>query len=409
MTTLLDRATARLARLPIFSPADYAVLNPDLVQSGADIARHALLHGCAERRQVFKRDRVARAWGEALLRTSRAAAASDASVASLLPSVTVFVSSWSSPAIHELAQWVARDLRAQGSATAVETERALLDAAPNAAIVVAPQEFFRLGFGPAWRSTALARSALMLNTTTPGSDEFTSAVPYLLAGRGTLDLSPQVVDIFAQADMPAVQVRPTIPFRERWLKPEDAEHPLVLALPEEARQLQVAMADLRPIDVSFIGGETAWRGVCLTRIAPELMTYRTFFQTPSSAADPIERGVLDRAQFRVAGHVAARSRLVLQLNGSEVPSLDWLATFQAMAAGAVVVTDRATPHPEFTAGVHLFADDSRHLPDLIAWLLDDADGRAAAEAARSTCQAVLRDASGPQAWTRRAAALWSTG
>lgn len=406
METLLDQTVARLSRLPFFSPTDYASLNSDVAQSGMDLARHALLYGCAEKRQLFIRDRLARAWGEARVRKSTAQPAVGA--AKLPAAATVLVSSWSAPAIRDIADCLVRDLAFQGVATTLETERSMPEVVSDRTIVVAPHEFFRLGLGSAWRRTALARSALMLNTASLASDDFTSALPYLLASRGVLDLSPQMVDIFIQADVPALQIRPSIASRYTWLKAEDEEHPLVHALPVEARKARIAAKDPRPIDVSFAGARTAWRSECLARIAPELTGLRTVFRLESSVAELIERKVLERAWFRITGHIAARSKLALQLAGPDVPSLDWLATFQSMAAGAVVVTDCATLHREFRSGVHLFQEDSRHLPDLIRWLLSDTEGRAAAETARSANQSTLSDPASGTTWIAQAARLWAS-
>lgn len=406
MDTLLDRAVARLDRLPLFSRADYASLNADVARSGTDLVRHALVYGCAENRQVLRRGRLARVWGETCRRASHAPAMGGGATASLPSSASIFVSSWSGPATKALAHGLVRDLTSRGVAGRLETERSVPDVIPDAAIVVAPHEFFRLGLGPAWRKTALARSALMLNTALPSSDDFIGALPCLLGSLGVLDLSPQMVDIFARADIPTALIRPSLPLKDVWLEAGDEENPLIHALPVEAREPGVAAQDPRPIDISFLGSHTAWRGECLARIAPELTRYRTVFRLHSSVPDLSERRALDRADFRLSGHIAARSKLTLQLAGFEIPSLDWLATFRSMAAGAVVVTDCATPHPEFRSGTHFFHEDSRHLPDLVRWLLDDAEGRAAAEAARSMNQTILADHASGTNWTAQAAVLW---
>ncbi|MCW6511427.1 hypothetical protein [Lichenifustis flavocetrariae] len=410
MKALLDQAVSRLVRLPVFSASDYAALNADVAQAGMNLAEHALLYGCAERRQIFRRDQLARSWGEAIARTSQspASAGAEQPAADLPQSVSVFVSSWSEPAIGDLAKCLVQDLTHQGATATIETERTIPGSELGAAIVVAPHDFFRLGFGPAWRKTALPRSALMLNTASLASDAFAAALPYLLASRGVLDLSPQIADIIAQAGIPALQIRPRMPPRDRWLEDRDADHPLVRALPAEARRPELVATDSRPIDVSFVGRHTPTRSAFLARITPELRNYKTFFQLQLAAAELIDQLILTRAHYRFAGHLAARSKIALHVAEDEFDSLDWQMTFQAMAGGAVVVTDTCPPHGEFKAGVHLFQDDSRHLPDVIRWLLEDPDGRAAADAAQAASQGLLADFQAAAPWPSRAAALWAT-
>lgn len=403
---LLAAATGRLAALPLFSAADYAELNPDVAQAGMDPAEHALLHGCVEGRPVFRRDRVARTLGEAIARTSCATPPSVAARAPRLPAaVSVFVSSASGPAAADLAACLAADLARAGAAAVVETERSLRVDAAAAAIVVAPHEFFRLGLGPGWRGTALPRTALMVNTAPLLSAGFVSGLPFLLASRGVLDLSPQVVDIVGRAGLPARLVRPCTPIRDRWLAARDAGHPLVEALPAGARHPALNPGDPRPIDLCFTGARTPRRDRAFARMAAEFTDLATFVHFPSCPPSPAAQVRATRAPWRFAGHLAARSKVALSVGADEQPDPDWWPMFQAMAAGAVVASDHAPPHPDLRVGTHLFSDDLRHLPDLVRWLLEDDGGRAAATAAQAAARALVSDPA--NSWTADAAALWA--
>jgi hypothetical protein len=68
---------------------------------------------------------------------------------------------------------------------------------------------------------------------------------------------------------------------------------------------------------------------------------------------------------------------------------DWLGYFewsrvvlQGIWQGACVVSDPGLPDPTFEAGVHFLAEDTRHMRELIEWLLGSEDGRAKLDATR---------------------------
>ena len=61
---------------------------------------------------------------------------------------------------------------------------------------------------------------------------------------------------------------------------------------------------------------------------------------------------------------------------------DWVGYFDFSRAvqygfwqGAAVVTDPSLPHPIFQPNVHFLQESTRHMGELIRWLLETADGR----------------------------------
>ena len=388
----------RLRRLPFFSEAEYLELNPDVARAGIDPSNHALRHAAIENRGLFRRERLARAWGEAIVATAGVGVPIEAEPFAVpsLP-ISVFVSSGSDPAEVALASSLVGDLAASGARASLKDETEDPGADHGLRIVVAPHVFVETGLGPLWNQAGFMEGSLTFNTLPIQDPAFRRALPYILQSRGVLDGSPQVAHMFRAAGMPASHVLPRSPPRTRWLQNRDLDHPLVRALPAPARGLDVDPAawDARPLDVSFFGRNTPRRAAFLRRHAAELARSPSFVYVEQGGRDTLDESIERRAHFRIAGHVGGHARITLHLAEDEFSHLDWhRCALQAMASGSVVVSDVGPPHPDFAFGVHLFREDVRHVVDLARWLLDDPDGRRAAAEARAASFAVLEGAGG---------------
>ena len=394
-----DATIDRLVGLPFFSEADYRDLNPDVARAGIPAAEHALRYALAEGRPMFRRERLASAWGEAITATGRGApAVPPDSVARTretsdgVTAVTIRVSSRSDPAEVALAASLAEALAASAFGVTLVDETADPSGEAEFSIVVAPHVFFDEGLGRVWSGDALVERSLMFNTVPIHSLELRRALPYLLRGRGVLDASAQVAHMFGGAGMSAFHVRLASPIRERWLVDGDDDDPLVRAMPAAGRgaAFDAAAWEGRPLDLSFFCRHSTRRSAILRRHAETFAARPCFLYMAHRSPDPLEEAVAGRRSFRIAGHVSARSRITLLLAEDEFPHFDWQRCIaHAMASGSVVVSDTGCPHPDFQAGTHLFQDDLRHLADLSRWLLDEPDGRQAARDARARAFDVL--------------------
>lgn len=386
----------RLAALPFFSETDYRALNPDVAAAGVDAVDHAWRNGFAEGRVLFRRERLAQAWGKAVLATAEApplaALPRRAPDSPGGPGLSLAVSSWSDPADVALAQGLAEALRAGGRAVALVDETADPAGPTEWRVVVAPHVFFTQGLGPLRAGPGAVERCLVLNTAALHRPEFTLALPFILRARGLVDPSPQVAHLMDRAGLPTLLLRLASAPRRHWLGAGDLSDPLVAALPAGGRAAEfVPFAwETRPLDLAFFGRNTARRSRFLQRNAAALADRPCFVYAAQPCRDALDEAVAWRRHPRLAGHVCGQARLTLMVGEDEFPHIDWHhCIVAAMASGSVVIADTVPPHPDYRVGRHLFQADVRHLAELARWLLDDADGQAAALAARAAAFDVL--------------------
>ena len=380
----------RLTALTFFDVEDYLALNPDLRGGGVDPAQHAFRHGLAEGRTAFRREAIARAWGQASAGPATPTPTETSSVdaaAAACPPVSILVSTGSDPSDIALAADLAESLTRSGVAAVLKDETSSPDGDHGLPVVVAPHSFFNVGLGALWaRSDAVERS-LVFNTAPLHHRAFERSLPWLLRSRGVLDASPQAARIFQASGWPALLMRFATPLRSRWLAPTDLGHPLVQALPGVARRLDFDPWDweTRPVDIAFFDPLSARRSAVLRRQAAALAERPCFVYGAQGGRDSLDESVERRSHHRLAGHVSGHAKITLQLAKDDFPQFDWhRCVTQIMASGSLVVSDTPGSHPDDDIGRHVFRDDARHLAALTRWLLDDADGRRAASSARES-------------------------
>ena len=308
--------------------------------------------------------------------------------------LSVFLHSSSDAGVRHLADRLAGDLSSAGFRSRLLNEDADPDQDHGLRIFVAPHEFFSTPFGRRWAKAEIIERSVLFNTQPVHAPEFKKALPQILAARGILDGSPQRVHLLRQSGLDAFLVRLGAPVATQWLAPADLDHPLVAALPSRTRRLDFDPSawDERAIEVGFFDRYSKRRGDFFGRHASRLAARTTFIYMQQGGRDPLDEALERRAHFRIAGHVGGNAKITLRIVEDEFHDFDWhRCVHQTLASGSVIVSDHCPPHPLFKAGVHLFADDIRHIPDRIDWLLGDADGRRAALAMRANVFSALDD------------------
>jgi hypothetical protein len=236
-------------------------------------------------------------------------------------------------------------------------------------------------------------------------------MPALMSARGVIDLSAPRAELFSGAGIPSLCLSPTVEPRSVWLTESDLRHPLVRILPAQARvdaQIMEHAAEESPdmsrtpdvtsasqwenraIDISFVGNDSVRRGTFFAKNArffadyPAFIHLRRYFPGAPSPASEI------RAQDRIAGHVAAHSKISLHIHQTEFPYFTWHRMVQkAMGSGAVLVSEPCFRHPGIIPGEHFFEEGGRHIPHLVEWLLNDASGRKSANDVRENARQLI--------------------
>lgn len=406
------QAVARLRRLPGFSSAEYRALNPDLGRLVANPAAHALFHGACTGRRLFRPERLARVLGD--LRPPALGPAPEDELAALrarAPRVAVYASSHGNVFMQEIADDLAADLAAAGIAVARHDETAPPRPA-GLGIFVAPHEFFVLGRGRAWiREDVIAR-AVMLNTEQVQTRWFAQALPFLLAARGAIDLNAQMSALLAEAGLPSLHLTMAPPAAGACLAAGDRAHPLFRVLPEAARSDPDPATPLaeRALDVAYFGAATPRRDAFFARHAGFFAAHECFLYCRPQGHGPIRAAAADGALARLARHVGGHVRITLNLHRDAFGYFEWHRIVRlGMSMGSVVVSEPSLPHPAFRPGTHYFEAPARQIPELIAWLLHDADGRVAASRVQAQARHLLAEEFSPPRTAARVLAFLLDG
>jgi hypothetical protein len=389
-------AMNRLAALPIFKAEDYLVLNEDARATGgiADVepVNHALVQGFPEGRSVFMKTTVARALGAAAAKPF--APLPDVRAAPALPEIGVFYNAAGNAFIREIAEDIAASLAAAGQKVRVLTEESAIEGRPELNIFVAPHEFFHIGRGRDWAREEILRDGFLYTTEQPQTLWFERAMPFVLMARAVIDIAPQVADIFGACGMPAAFFNPNVRPVTRWLEPGDLTHPLVRVLPKAARRVEIKPSKFadRHIEIAFFGTESEHREKFFAKNARQLAAYEAFLYYRKVESPLLAKGS-HAALSRLAGHVAAHSKLMLNIHRDSNGFFEWHRIAKlGMVSGAVVVSEPCLPHPVFKPGVHYLEESGRHILNLMEWLLHDEDGQRHAQKIQNNANKAVRDA-----------------
>lgn len=375
-----------------FDDEFYFEANPDMPR-GINAWSHARDFGINEQRTIFPEEKL----------RSYFASLPDSAAPESLGGGTldgsafdVLVSAEGNFFMKEIAAALVTDLRAAGAKAelAFDTESAALKGIP---IVVAPHEFFLLGEGLKHEEDLAHRDFFILNTEQPQTAWFQGTLKYLLACRGVLDFSAQSVAWLQAAGLPAEVYSPTTGGHAAAYKAflaADA-HPLLHG--ESLRIWQECKGGSksdRNLDVSFLGGESP-RRLKFFREAGESwgsLTSAVFLR-------PTRGPIVTSSQEEGFGHFLARhSKVVLNIHRDEMPFFEFhRVVMQAIAGGALVVSEPCFPHPLFKAGVHYLEAPAAEIPELTRWLVSTPEGRSRTSQINAAAAALLTDACRPGA------------
>ena len=394
LLTAFDTATIRtgldrMSKLPLFDAEEYLGLHPNLRDTTVDPARHALTYGFAEGRNVFRKTTVAKVLG----RVSRSPFLNTPySVPTTAPTIEIDVvyNSLGNSFIREIAEEIVLCLKAAGILTALHTEKTGSADGSRHNVIVAPHEFFHLGEGKLWATGAVVSRSVFFNTEQPQTLWFERGMPFMLMGKGVVDISPQVGAIIASSGVPTLFFNPTLQQDPEPLSEADRKHPLFRVLPPAAKTTPSATTSFedRPIAISFFGGQTDRRDAFFARNSAYLAGLDCFLYYRKFSGPILDDDERDAVLPRLASHVCGHSKITLNVHRDEYGFFEWHRIVrQGMAMGSLVVTEPCLPHPVFLPGEHYFEETGRHMPDLIDWLLKTPDGQFAAETVRKKARA----------------------
>ena len=150
--------------------------------------------------------------------------------------------------------------------------------------------------------------------------------------------------------------------------------------------------DARPIDILFIGGGSPRRDKALARLLDLTDDFRFLCVYRNKLTGPLTAQQETATSARINRALGQRSKIVLNIYRDWVGYFDFSRAVQhGIWQGAAVVTDPGLPHPIYQPGVHFLQESTRHLPELIRWLLETPDGRRTLD---DTRRAAFRQAHG---------------
>jgi SAM-dependent methyltransferase len=390
-------ATARLRLFQPFDAMDYLRRNPDVAAAGIDPHDHFIQSGALEGRGQVNPEDLARLLGTLTLFDKAVqarptpdpeTAPNDAELAELIADfgpIGIFVSTRGNVFMNDLAEDLAADLRQVGVEVLLLDETSPIDCRPPVSLYIAPHEFFILGKGPEWIRDDVLSEAFLVGTEQLQTTWFQTGLPFILMARGMLDICAQNAELFARTNMAALHILPGLRHRPHMLTARDKRHPLFGVLPEVAQRDVNPSTPFRerPIDISFFGASSPRRDQFFARNAAFFSEYETFNYCRRPGRGPLLRASSDGALTRLAGHVACHSKISLNIHQGEFGYFEWHRMVRnGMCSGSLVVSDPCLPHPNFIAGEHYLQENSRHIPDLLEWLLRTEDGSREAERVR---------------------------
>jgi hypothetical protein len=387
-----------LARSGLFDPAAYLEMNEDLRSAGVDPWAHFLSHGLREGRPFTTPRLVARALSQLAADIQEASqevterlfghtgekdiATAAASLVATNVNIAIYCNSAGNFFFQEIANLVHWQLRALGISSQLRTDESQVDETFDVRIFVAPHEFFWLGRGAEWRHLASARGSVLYNTEQPQTQWFRAAVPYLTQAPLVWDLNLQTAILSRQLGCKSIffapPYLPACPYTTPQPDASNIEH---LRGYDFSRrpfdwQQNPGLAE-RPIDILFVGTGCERRLKAIESLRDLTDTHRflciyTHQNSPLSDANHHTRSI----GIRNLGALAQRTKIVLNIHRDWIGYFEWpRMVMHGLWHGACVVSDPCFPDPTFASGVHFLEESTRHLPELLRWLLGAPDGQ----------------------------------
>ncbi len=384
---------SKFERSGLFDPAVYLELHEDI--KGTDPWQHFLECGLDEGRRFTTSEFVARAIAKAdsKIRSAADTIRQQAQIAAAEEVCTkatqsfldhkvkfgIFSNSRGNFFMQEIANLLAWQLQAFGIDAHLRTEEGQMQEAFDVRIFVAPHEFFFLGNGPSWRHLAAADGSVLYNVEQMQTQWFCLAFPLLLNAPLILDINFQSAELLRQVGCNAVHFMPPYLARCPYTRSQvDVSHIEVMRGYEFSHATfdWTEYDDImsRPIDILFIASSSPRRDGAIERLR-ELSDKHRFVCVYTHQRSPLVAGNNLTTSTEINCALAQRSKIILNVHRDWLGYFEWSRMMlQGFWQGSCVASDPCLPHPLFQAGEHFLEESTRHMPELLRWLLETPEG-----------------------------------
>jgi hypothetical protein len=407
LSTFRHRSVAdlhqRLSKAGLFDSDTYLKLNEELRASTVEPHDHFVKYGLSEGRPFTSAEGVARLLSSIAPTVQSAQAAfADATDRALANSeaadlavwfrtkgirIGIFSSSAGNFYMREIAELLAWGLQALGIRADLRDERAARDEPFDLRIFVAPHEFFILGKGRAWQGMAGASNSALYNVEQVQTQWFCRTFQILMKAPLLFDINFQSAEILRHLGCNVVHYMPGhLPSTPYTIPQEDvSDIDIAQGYGFSQRRLNWMERDSlndRPIDILFVGASSPRRDATMERLLELSDDYR-FLCVYRGISAPLTVGEHRATSGRINCALAQRAKIVLNIHRDWVGYFEWSRiVLLGFWQGACVVSDPSLANPLFQAGLHYHEESTRHLRELIRWLLSTQDGRATLETTR---------------------------
>lgn len=389
----LTHCLKKLKTYPLFNEEYYKAIHQTVNFSNISPTRHALLHGIGEGRDILSPNNIAQYFGLQCQKKPLYKTGSYPHKAKLPRSIGIFYHTEGNNFIHELAQNLATYLQESGLNAQTLTEKTPLSQKPEICIFCAPHEFFFLDGSEHWKQEKIITQSIMFNTEQPHTLWFTRGLIYCLMAAGIMDLCLQNLPAFSKFGVPLFHFDPLPSLKKIPLTASDKAHSLFRILPPKAKKPSSPFTTFieRPLDISFFGNTSEKRERFFAQQANFFAAYNCFLYYRKTDG-PIQAQGQYAALAHLPRHIAEHSKIFLNIHRDNMPFFEWhRMVLQGMASGAVVVTEECFPHPLYQENTHYLKETTRHIPNLIDWLLNTEEGTRKAETLRTTNLKLLQN------------------
>jgi hypothetical protein len=211
---------------------------------------------------------------------------------------------------------------------------------------------------------------------------FCSSLQYLIRAHNVFDLNFQTAIMLRQIGCNAIHYMPPYLPDCVYTSPQpDVSHIEVIRGYDFSTNpfdwtLNSRLAE-RPIDILFVATGCDRRVSAIESLRGLTDKYR-FFCGYTHQTSPLNDANFQTRSVGVrnAEALAQRSKIVLNIHRDWIGYFEWpRMVFQGFCQGACVVSDPCFVDPVFTSGVHFLEEATRHLPELLEWLLGAPDGQ----------------------------------
>jgi hypothetical protein len=386
----------QLRSMGLFNPTVYRSVHHDLQDKQIDPWVHFLVHGLDEGRAFTNCEGVSRVLTdlrreidfsirEFKVQAERAlAAGADSEAAASLRRnrvrIGIFCSSEGNFFMQEIANLLAWGLQEQSIEVVQRDQQADCQEPLDLRIFVAPHEFFTLGLGRDWMWALDLPNTVLYNVEQLQSPWFCRALPFLLRAALVLDINFQSSEILRRVGCNAIHVMPGYVPQAVYSQPcRDVSNIELLKGYEfgcdEYNWRDRDLLEDRPIDLLFIGTSLPRRDRALHRLLGIADAHRFIcVTTPEQAPKTAHNHRTTSTEINCA--LGQRAKIVLNIHRDWLGYFEWSRmVLQGFWQGACVVSDPCLSHPIFKPGIHYLEESTRHIGELIRWLLETRDGQ----------------------------------